>query len=848
LISAHAVSPLSKFTSQPCSIFTSDKAKHTAARRTYVGVLDTASGRQSSICCFEQTKNGSDWSNITKLSTPTVSSLPIVLIDGLKATKDGSSDPDTYDIIVVYEDGTVQCLDKRLGSTIWTRSLVAGLNRKNKYETQTIRHAFLTTADELQSLLDKRKDVLWRMLPYGNQDKTRLEHHTVLCAISAGDSKVASDIILSAIAPRKPSLTNIDNPIHNLDVWKLPSTLFSNVSPSSITWSLNSQAGLLQVASPSALVSLTLTGNTAQVASILEQSLTSGSHVAVSPSAVLAATNLGYSIFDLKFECVLDQRPFATGLALSKKRKRLSEEQPSVIQPVFVQYFRKSHLALAQQGQEILLIHIDPGSHKSKGGSLLIDLIRNGIATATTDGQSGHKVVEQNGDSLPTQSTSQHPWNTKQKKFEELVANGETRKFDRLFAREVGITLKVLNEQSDEVEWFFVKSGQRQQLKAHSIYRQKALFALRCIFKRVSTLALSKQSTFGLQKRPILSINFFPPNVFRWLMWSNQLNADLVQQAFSQDSETSNFITPVGPGDVINAIANFDPFLKLLHDYIKINVCLDLFELVHIMKLMVHSPDESDIRTPEGLLTNGDESYLANGAVDTFIEGETANALQAIDVAMMDLENGVDEREAAFHKALVRLNDFPQPRIVDAFQEVLAQHELVSLTQILKTQLAGGGWTSLYVDGARDDFENSINDVSIISRLLGCCVDAIGINGWLTSGNSTVAIDEVFDSLSAEISATLEGVHEAKFMEATLDGFLRYSYQLKQLKVERGSRKTPISSALDKPELPMNLKPANAISFSRVTSGGIVKPRSTRDIGQQLSMKVPKYSFERIRL
>jgi hypothetical protein len=212
-------------------------------------------------------------------------------------------------------------------------------------------------------------------------------------------------------------------------------------------------------------------------------------------------------------------------------------------------------------------------------------------------------------------------------------------------------------------------------------------------------------------------------------------------------------------------------------------------------------------------------------------------------------------RGAALQLIVSQLNSLPMHKITEGLRAALTQHEIVFLVHLLRMELSVGGWTSYYIQGEIPAADGIVNGgpadrgITVIARLLSCAVDAIGLDGWLSSSANAPAdsVDELLVSLRAEISAALEGINEATFMSGLLGEFLHYCSALAG-EAQSGSY-NPIKT-LQKPvqELPMGLKVKEWESTTKLGPNGQVKIKSRREIGMEIRMKVPRYSFERIRV
>jgi hypothetical protein len=271
------------------------------------------------------------------------------------------------------------------------------------------------------------------------------------------------------------------------------------------------------------------------------------------------------------------------------------------------------------------------------------------------------------------------------------------------------------------------------------------------------------------------------------------------------------------------------------------------------------------------LLTNGEELHLEDGDVEEHLTALEAEAEADLAMAEYQLGPGSGVRGEALSIALSKLYTCPTNTIVYALQTTFTTQEVVSLIYLLRFELARGGWTSRYLDDEQlDIIDNEAgtpdNTILVISSLLNNCVDAVGAGGWLSgdarlvNGDSFEA-EELISSLKLEVSAALEGVEEAVYLKGLTSEMIRYGNAVHKAweprepaadgpasKKQKTSHKPVIlpSSDQDSKLLPLGLKADQQISRLRVGAGGEVQERSARDIGRLKSLKVGKYSLERI--
>ena len=314
------------------------------------------------------------------------------------------------------------------------------------------------------------------------------------------------------------------------------------------------------------------------------------------------------------------------------------------------------------------------------------------------------------------------------------------------------------------------------------------------------------------------------------------------------------------------AINELDPEMHIMHLLLTLPVHLSLTDLCVALRTLVKSLDDpkpgliSKLITTGGLSTSLLPSSLA-------IEDE-AGALDAaeadLDYAIAQLENGLGVRSTSLRLVFHRLNAFPTKSIIDALRTHLQQQHLTFFIQLLRVELADGGWTTRYLDpiisprvhdlsGAERPADNALK---VMCNLLACGIDAIGLQGWMVPPSAEK--DSVIETLRAETSAALEGAHEAAEMGIYLGDFERFAAAAREAAKEEKKEtraaakvdavKRPgfeeVKEGLD-PILPLGGKVVR-VEKMLLRSGGREQKKSKGLLGKEISMRVGKYSFDRI--
>lgn len=733
---------------------------------------------------------------------------------------------------------------------------------------------------------------------------------------------------LYALRPRSPdSITSRRPSMQHLLTWDLPTPHVRSHNPArQPLYNIHALSGTLHQLLAGTITTYDLSGTLPRTISELGDDASSfQSFVRLSSSLLLASSATTCGIYDVKYGSVQAVIPLGSEAeAVANSKRKQDKSAANLGSLVLLTYFGDIGLAVGLADDELIGIHIGtdvvPSKRTRATEGLLIDSIGRGIGkkSARTESTRQSTLAKPPKGCLvgPTGSLDS-TWPEKMAELDRHLENGDIDDFERLFAESVGIPLAentlpnagdsapkglpngtkqpsrangdtqsdsgvranvdkvdgtssafenqslVLAEECPLPDWQFPNHISSRYRQAH---RHKALYALRRIFSQVHPSDGSFQEEEDTPGS--ITIQFYPPNLFHWLVISGFLTPDMVIQALRTLSDASHSSTSVASPDIISAIVEYDPEMHLLHSILDGPSYLDISQTVKAIQLLIRSLDNKPIPAPTPLLTNGTIS-VAN---DTNNDDNDANLAEAEDAASSDLdhalstlEDGLAIRSRSLRTALTKLHSFPASHIASALRATLSHHEIIFLIQILRIELADGGWTARYIDAGPSGRSDEAGDPSdrgivIIAELLNCALDAIGAAGWLVSGLNAAdgGAEDLLHSLRLEISAALEGTHEASFMRGLLDDFCRYGAKkqrtpgLPSAKAQRRKGK-PVTVALATPEeaaerriLPLGFKVESKVPETKVSAGGQVKVKSKREIGYEISRKVGKYSFERI--
>lgn len=352
---------------------------------------------------------------------------------------------------------------------------------------------------------------------------------------------------------------------------------------------------------------------------------------------------------------------------------------------------------------------------------------------------------------------------------------------------------------------------------------------------------------------------FFSASIFRWLA--------LIGLLSSGPTGVQRFPGSFSTLDLIQKLATVDPTLSLIAECLSWPFHLDLEVVIQALNIAIESldnpVDQAVLQLTDAAGEEVTEASEANSVADASRAAEEDLAL-----AIASLDDGGTIRGGLLRSIFDRLNAFDDEVIVKALVRLLAPRQVVFLINLLRIELAEGGWTSRYTDeiyeedddeqDEREDGESpSDQSIRIIIKLLNAAMDAIGPTGWNVSLSSDKQLnsDEMILVLRAEITAALEGSQEYQAIGAALQDFGRYCAQLGA--VDKAGRKRKTNDAFRDPGfvrddsqdalLPMGAR-FDQLETTRTSKGGRVTAKSKGAIGQELSMRVGKYSLDRIRV
>jgi hypothetical protein len=592
--------------------------------------------------------------------------------------------------------------------------------------------------------------------------KERQDLATAVSASISGSSllfmrvaRTKKQAVLQIFKIRNASLQQAGSTVSGLDFLEaipLPDSAASS-SETNASWEVHAASGQISQLSEGRLTVYDLTTLTPRIQSKLGNSsepITSCTRT--SSSSILAISAGVARLYESRFGSV--QASVTLGASVttesSKKRKRENgAESESGVR--VVSSFSDVGLVAAIEGTQLVSFQLTADARDSKRGRATGSSLIDAIGKASTTGTQENEKVNAK-------------WEEWKSKVDKLADASDVAALEEFLSKDLALAASLQSADAEVDDDVFQMST--DSYDPTNVDREKALHLLGRIFARD-----------GVSQ--ILRLALRSPIAIQWLALAGLLSAEYVSKA-------------VTPGELARALGTADDSFELLHDVLDLPVFFQTEEIVEALKILIESLDTpssdiSQLALPPPAPTDADIE-MEIGDADPSLEVETLAAEKELHHALSALQNGLEVRSQSLRLIFARLRSFPAKSVKDVLRKRLSQKELVFFIQVLRIELAEGGWTSRYIDVGNDEYANRIeatdkqpggsidqikgpSDQAIrhIGQLLTCAIDAISTSGWLVglSGNVDIT-QEILDSVRAEVSASLEGCLEAKTLERSL--------------------------------------------------------------------------------
>ncbi|KAH6680330.1 hypothetical protein B0J14DRAFT_648710 [Halenospora varia] len=867
LITSYALPPQSSFTCPPTSIRTRF-SKGKSERRTYV----STTGTQTQINLFRDlTEDLIPTSTSTKTHIVEKTSNPIIALNTTTATLSLEPAQGDCDLLVVRKDGEIQCLDGETLKEKWTSppsALVQGESEEQLGEVE-VEHVQLTNAyAAIQGIFKGRTDN-FAIFP---QEIAEDGFNPDLLILITRTKKAISSRRFHLIAVPRKSSSNSNSTILRQSIQSLLFADFAsaaNLDKDVPNFSIQVSSGILQQLHGEQLTTfdMTETGPKQQSSLVVGKA---ESFLRLSNSSIMVASNNSLTVYSPKYHSVLANIELESHAA-SVKRKRGEEKattSSSQDNCKLLTYFPKLGAAVAISENHLIAVQVEGHQDrqgKPRAAGLLIDSLGRAAPNQQRSGREKKIAIKIEAETLATYlpgsiGTTDTPWAKEVQSLENAFSKSDPQQFDDLMAKKfhsIGKTDTKLHNGT--------RTNGTTNNGTSAVDRRWVVYSLSKIFDWNEAEATQHR----------LSIPFYPPNTFLWLMNGGHVTTTNIETALRSKKIS---LDSIPAGELVSAVVEINPDMDLLLALLTRSY-LGAAELLSTIRVLMESLEMlgDNLPSKQALLTNGEDHEQVNGDLEEQLEKLEAEAEDDLELAEYQLGPGSGIRGQALSLALSKLYTCPTNTIIHALQATFTNHEIVCLIYLLRFELARGAWTAKYLEAYEtdvidDDAEVPGNAIILITSLLNNCIDAIGAGGWLTGDARLINGDpfeaaELISSLKLEVSAALEGIEEATYLKGLTSEMIRYGNSVQNALPKeffddseaqneapaRKKRKGPVNPPIilrvtDEQTrlLPLGLKAEQAISRLKVGAGGEVSRRTARDIGNLKSKKVGKYTLERI--
>ncbi|GAB7347223.1 hypothetical protein MBLNU459_g3326t1 [Dothideomycetes sp. NU459] len=888
LVTSYALPPQTRFLASPCSISRKLAGRKASQRITYAAVTDK-SGKNVQLVCFteETLTESSDLSADQQVKLTYAFEKPkrsICSIHALPSHSDNEELGSALDVCVVYEDGSVQCVAGDLSSKRWDADSFQAIALSQGAATDApgnVEYAAVTdVATARRGLLKNREDALAVIGDASAETSTPL-----LVLVIGSTATTTKHFHVFALPSRsKDMVSSAHQGLRHLLSYHLPGHEGASTSSLTSNYLLQASTGKFHQLSEGVVTTYDLSGTVPRVLSQLQpRSSAYSSFVRISPALILAADPSACGLYDTKYSSVQAMLSLSSEpVDLNVTKRKTAEGLQSVSSLDFISFFADLGLAVALSGNEIVGLQINlsaPTHKKSKtNSSLLIDSLGKGMGMGKLSGAIQHDRETDASDQERLVKWKEivdgHIAESGVTGLEnflaadlDVVTTKKTRRGrhnkEKHDGRKPAVSADVA--QPDAIEDpAQAEDGKSQPPRPWALNdissliqktdRRKALYVLGKMFDWVGNPSREDQSS--------VAVILFAPNVFKWLALTGYMSSSMIEKALRENTTAQNISVRVAPGDVMKAFNELDPALHIMHEWLSWPVPLEIEEVVSGLRALIESIEGPGPAAAGRLITSGktDEATL-NGELESTMQLESEAAEVDLDVALSALDNGLDVRSSSFHTIFTRLHSFPATDTTKVLRSLLTPSQTVFFIQVLRIELAHGGWTSRYIDAEIEQAEDgtqSNNSIDIIASLLSTAIDSIGTSGWLVglSGDADLGTDEMLSTLKAEISAALDGCHQVCALKIYLNDFEQYSKAVQAQEKASAKKVHPVkapgieaASHVADPLLPLGFKVPTPIAKTMMKNGGLREQKKSKSrIGKEISMRVGKYSLDRVRV
>ena len=767
---------------------------------------------------------------------------PIIQLETKLAVVDDRITTKTNCLLAIHQNGAVNCYTENLERKLWSSSIL-------DKEGQQVLLASLTDVEQAKrGLLKHREDIL-ASLGQIESNQTRDLLVILTCSKSLKSSNEAKKLSLQILDVSNANINGDDRGYQPRKLFSIGVPHINEIELETSAFTIHLASGCLYQQTPTSVIVFDMTDLLPKI--VHEVAVDEGdisSFLRLSLDTIALGKHSSFSVVSLPF-CSIQGESRADGVSTSRD---------AVLR--LLSYFDSTKVAVAMKGRSLIAMQVPKSSpdsltsRKRKREGTLADSIGRGSFAKRSllfSKYSPDSSIKNLG--RLSIISKDDAWESQRAKWTDSTSQG----------------LKdISNTMIKELEM-------KNPHATHSVDQRKVSYLLSKIF----TVQRPEPSKDGKPSSEVhLEIAYLErKTILKWLLYRGYLTKHRIEDSLRQDGSlraTEN----LPPAAMIEELSKHEPSLKLLSSVLSSQTPLDPSELVYAVAIVIQRYHASD--TPE----NRNQSPEDN---DPPRKSNKTPPLPPLTYQHL------------MHLLLARISHLPHAAITHALRTQLQKPTLLSLIDALRLQIATAGWFSPYdndPDSPTPPHETTPNNGLLhITHLLNSTIDAIGAGGWILgaassdsgiiaarkkkensivddeSNNDAEADQETqlaqtantLSYMKAEISAALEGIQEAVYLQGILNEVLLCGKDALGSQHSQAKKQKDVALAVVKKEgsgsgngngnalmgaLPLGLKLAHKVSKKRVVAGGELQERTKRGIQRLRSQMVGEYSFERLRV
>ncbi|KAF4551239.1 Hypothetical protein D9617_14g076960 [Elsinoe fawcettii] len=819
LITSYAVSPETKFLCPPVSLIRK-RADRKLERVTYAAV-QLRDSQKSRIICFaeERRKQAAQameqpaWKQL-EIEIPEDASILALLAVPVDLT--ALDVAGALQLCVVHKQHRIESYAGDLSRRHFLYKRESPMDKQQSHEFATV----LSLKTLRKGLLKERQDVAASLESTGIDDD---QPNILLLIQNERNQQKNSDRRTVSLA-RLVGKTSLDDPgaflkRHGLvKVQRLPSIQ----ADEAVRFAISNEGLQLSAQAGSSFWSWDLQNQDLSASGLSLDEIVS--HLNLGHSEVLLSTKKACSLYNTHWKVERTRFEVATSGAKAGEKRPRGSASISLDDIRFIQHFDHANIAVALSKDALIGVSLAISSSVKKRRTEMTLADAVGKGKAVTPGRHGLTDAAFAG------------------QVRSLVQVGKVIELENLIATQIG--LQARTDEHEAVPKGEVNGNGAPASSSTTVWdfpKDESLVLKRTDPSKAATV-LHECVSFDVQSRDKpFSLRLYSDTIFRWLAISGVLSS-----SFGGDLDT---------GSLMTALSDYDPTLATMETVLRWQFHLNISEVVRALSTAI---DSLDSPIPSMNQIEDVEEEAANQPDDDSIADAAQAAEDDLAFAIASLNHGTAIRSGLLKSIFDRLFAFPPKDIVNAFKSMLTPRELVFLINLLRIELADGGWTTRYIDERyEDDMDDgpADNSISIIIKLLNSAVDAVGPTGWNVglSSDKQLNTDEMLLVLRAEVNAALDGCQEYQSIADALQEFTKFSVLAKPFSHRKKKKVDPVRNpGFIKDEVEDVLLPLGArldrIESTRVSKGGKVDVKSKNQIGQEISMRVGQYTIDKIRV